>query len=145
MRLTSKLFPESHANWQNTMRSAPFDSVNSAYEYCNSFKVPTRLGVSSVLNTTVKRRRDDSSESEGESSGSGSYKRKVHFKGRRRSNSMDSSSSRERKEKRSKSPQIPSGPCRNCERQGLMNQLHWISLCPLKQNDDEKEIKRKKV
>ena len=149
MRLTSKLFPEAHANWQNTMRSAPFDSVNSAYEYCNSFKVPTRLGVSSVLSTTVKRRRDDSSESEGESSGSGSYKKKVHFKGRRRSNSMDSLSSRERKEKRSKSPQIPSGPCRNCERHGLTSQVHWISLCPLKQEssktDDDKELKRKKV
>ena len=149
MRLTSKLLPESHASWQSTVRSAPFDSVSSAYEYCNSFKVPTRLGVSSVLSTTVKRRRDDPSESEGESSGSGSYKRRVHFKGRRRSSSMDSSSSRERKEKRSKSPQIPSGPCRNCEKHGLVNQLHWISTCPLKQesskSDDDKDLKRKKV
>ena len=142
MRLTRKIYPEAYDNWHNTMHQQPFDNVNLAHEYCISYKVTSKPGVSNVLKTTAKREREDDSDD----SLSSSSKRKVHF---RRSNSRESTSSTEQLRKKKKSDRTP-GPCRNCERNGLPGQFHWIDRCPLKQDEkakveEEKPGKKRKL
>jgi hypothetical protein len=164
LRLVSKLFPEAYDNWRNALHQAPFDSVNAAHEYCISYKVSSRSGISNVFNTTTKRNREtDSNESDDESNASSrsnrSSRKRVQFQkrnsasSRKRSNSIDSLSSGSSKiQEKSKAPKIPSGPCRNCEKNGLKNQFHWINFCPLKvelqekeKSEEDKDSKRKKV
>ena len=142
MRLTRRIYPDAYDNWYNTMHQQPFASVNLAHEYCISYKVTNKPGASSVLKTTVKREReDDNDDNSSGSSRDSTSRRKVHFK---RSSSRDSTSSTEQARKKKKASQPP-GPCRNCERNGLAGQLHWINLCPLKQQEEKAKVEDEKA